>query len=148
MRSRNLKDDGVEENEAALLEQAAPELSRLLDRHQKHLIGKGGERAFRRPGEQDHLRALVLAILAKLTLTGVSPDPETMTSPSPRRIDGRCDLADEMHLTANVHEPHRRHLGGEPRTSLTGKEPAARLVVEGVGDPEERFGFYSAEHIG
>ena len=29
-----------------------------------------------------------LAILAKLTLTGVSPDPETITSPSPLRIDG------------------------------------------------------------
>ena len=29
-----------------------------------------------------------LAIFAKLTLTGVSPDPETITSPSPARIDG------------------------------------------------------------
>ena len=29
-----------------------------------------------------------LAIRAKLTLTAVSPDPETMTSPSPARMEG------------------------------------------------------------
>jgi hypothetical protein len=55
---RDLEDDGVEKNEAALLEQATAELLRLLDRHKKHRISKRGECAFRRPGEQNHLGAV------------------------------------------------------------------------------------------
>src|SRR3984957_12545827 len=55
-----------------------------------------------------------LAILAKLTLTGVSPDPETITSPSHLRIDGGGDFADRMDVAANMHESHRRHLSGQP----------------------------------
>src|ERR1700733_14346390 len=53
----DLEDDGVEKNEAALLEQATAELLRLLDRHKEHRISKRGECAFRRPGEQNHLGA-------------------------------------------------------------------------------------------
>ena len=39
-----------------------------------------------------------LAILAKLTLTGVSPDPETITSPSHLRIDGAMTSPTEWTL--------------------------------------------------
>ena len=71
----DLEDDGVEKNEAALFEQATAELLRLLDRHEEHRISKRGECAFR-PGVNKITSApSALAILAKLTLTGVSPDP-------------------------------------------------------------------------
>ena len=47
-------------NEAHLLEQAAAELLRLLDRHDKNGVGDTGERAFRLVSEQDDLGVLAL----------------------------------------------------------------------------------------
>ena len=58
--ARELEDDGVEQNEAHLLEQAAAELLRLLDRNDKNGVGEPGERALRLVREQDDLGALRL----------------------------------------------------------------------------------------
>ena len=45
--ARELEDNGVEDNEARLLEQAAAELLGLLDRNDKNGVGDPGQRAFR-----------------------------------------------------------------------------------------------------
>ena len=45
--AREFDDDGVEQHEADLLEQAPAELRRLVDRHEQDGVGDTGERAFR-----------------------------------------------------------------------------------------------------
>ena len=83
-----LEDDRVEQNEAHLLEQAAAELLRLLDRHDKNGVGKTGERALRFVSEQDDLGVFALGDPGKADADRSLPDPETMTRPSPLRMEG------------------------------------------------------------
>jgi hypothetical protein len=78
----------IEQNEAHLVEQAAAELLRVVDWHDENRIRKMGERALRLCVSRMTSAFSPLAIRAKLTLTGVSPEPDTITRPSPLRIDG------------------------------------------------------------
>ena len=57
---RQAEHDAVEQDEAGLLEQAAAELGRRLDRNVQHDIGNAGERAGRLVGERHHLGAFGL----------------------------------------------------------------------------------------
>ena len=61
---REVKHDGVEQDETRLLEQAAAELRRRLDRHRQDPVGERRKRALRRPRDEDDLGLLRLGDLA------------------------------------------------------------------------------------
>src|SRR5271154_2186030 len=146
--ARDLEDNRVEKNEAALLEQAAAELSRPLDRYKKHRIGKRDQCAFRLSGEQDHLGPLGFGDLRKVDADWRLSRSGDNNQPLARADRRGGDLTDKMDVAANMHEAHSRHLSDQPRASLTRKEPAARPVAESLDDAEKRFGVYASEYFG
>ena len=86
--TRHVEDHAVEQDQAGLLEQAAAELSGRSHGHVKHDIGDPRQLPAGLCVSVTTVAPSALAMRAKPTLTGVSPDPEMISSASPARIDG------------------------------------------------------------
>ena len=89
-----------------------------------------------------------LAIRAKLTLTGVFSGTGDHHEAIALADGRRRRLADDMHVAAQMHESHRRHLSRQTRTAKARKEPLTRFVVKGLHDPEEGLSVHPLEEIG
>src|SRR5580698_650938 len=136
-RRSNFEHNGIEYDQARLLEEATAELVRPTDRHRKDQIGERRERALRFARDKHDFCTFSFGDAGEMNADGrlarTGDQRESITRP-----DGwSCRLADEMRRPPHMHETHRGHLRRQPRPTLAREEPASRRLSKAIDEALE-----------